>query len=74
MNKNEIIETAKNMAKEASIKYVLLPVMIPNRPSSKATKSKTCNTCASSLEISVSLAHATSNFRPSILFFPLQKS
>jgi len=24
MNKNKIIETAKNMAKEASIKYVLL--------------------------------------------------
>jgi hypothetical protein len=28
MNKNEIIETAKNMAQEASIKYVLLPMMI----------------------------------------------
>jgi len=27
MNKNEIFETTKNMAQEASIKYVLLPVM-----------------------------------------------
>jgi len=40
MNKNQIIETAKNIAKEASIKYVFASCDDPNRPALKQQKVK----------------------------------